>query len=143
MFCDFFFKFLIYIMICQIPRKNLDCKIQITINGNFNEYFFQYQAMFLILITQFHGKLSIIGVLHTSHPQSFFLYEWSGNFKFCKIQRINLMEVCHVLLIMLSLMHISGDHKQYFHLGDIKRFVVFFVLSHCVEVACKGLSLIQ
>ena len=40
MFCDFFFKFLICIMICQTPRKNLDCKIQITINRNFNLRFF-------------------------------------------------------------------------------------------------------
>ena len=47
---------------------------------------------------------------------------------------------CHVLLIVLSFMHISGDQKYYWYLLGIKWCIVYFVL-YVIEVVCKGLIL--
>lgn len=48
--------------------------------------------------------------------------------------------VCHVLLTVLSFMHISGDQKYYWYLLGIKWCIVYFEL-YLVEVARKGLIL--
>ena len=48
------------------------------------------------------------------------------------------MKVCNVSLILLYLMHISGDHKYYWLLIGTKWCIVFFI-----EAACKGFFLIH
>ena len=60
MFCVFFVFFIYIRIICQTPKKILDCKIKVTINRNFNLWYFTFVlewAMFPILITQF-GSLT-------------------------------------------------------------------------------------
>ena len=66
--------------------------------------------MFPILITKFYGNLSIVGVPTNPTPNPF--SEMSG-MEILSLNRINLMEVCHVLLNLLSFMHISGDQEYY------------------------------
>ena len=58
--------------------------------------------MFSILITQFYDNLSTVGPRDPPHLQ---LFSNNGveisNLNPVKIKRINLMRVCHVLLILL------------------------------------------
>ena len=101
--------------------------------------------MFPILITQFYGNLSIVGVHHPPQLKSLFLNSGEEilSLNSTRVFRITLVGICHLLIILLSFMHISKDRRYYWHLVGIKKCVVYFALSFSVEVACKGLSLMQ
>ena len=107
----------------------------------------------MFLIYQFYVHLSMVGVSHPLHLQTLFLNELGGNLelKFCKNieDKFNMDMSCthtHVdthgdILILLSFMHMSKDHKCYWHLAGLKWYVVYFESSRCASVACKGISL--
>ena len=78
--------------------------------------------MFSILITHFYGNLSIVEphIYPNSNPFSHVSGVEIVSLNSVEIQRMNLIKVCHILLILLSYMHISRDHKYYWHLIGTK-----------------------
>ena len=101
--------------------------------------------MFSILIIQFYRNLSIVGVPHSLQLKFFLLDESNGNFEFgfFKNTQDKFNGIWPVLIILLFFIRISRDQKYYRHLVSIKWCGEYFALSRWVEVACKGLSLIQ
>ena len=58
--------------------------------------------------------------------------------KLClKIWRVNLMETCHVLPILLSLMDFLRYHIYYLHLEEINLHIMYFVL-YSVKASYKS-----
>ena len=75
MFCNFFILFVYIMIICQTQSKNLYCKIQITVNRNFN-------LRCVMNLWQLQRNLSP----HQPHCQTFFSNNLGLNFEFefCK-----------------------------------------------------------
>ena len=116
----FFIFFFIYIMIiCQTQSKNPLCKIQITVNRNFNLRC--VMNFFLLAGNISNSGYPVLWQLKRSwshyqlHCQPFFSNEQGVNFKFefCNSIEENLMRLCYVLLILLPFMYISRDRKCY------------------------------
>ena len=58
--------------------------------------------------------------------------------KLClKIWRVNLMETCHVLPILLSLMDFLRYHIYYLHLEEVNLHIMYFVL-YSVKASYKS-----
>ena len=58
--------------------------------------------------------------------------------KLClKIWRVNLMETCHVLPILLSLMDFLRYHIYYLHLKEVNLHIMYFVL-YSVKASYKS-----
>ena len=85
--------------------------------------------------------MCFMNILYRNHPPQF-LKGRGGDKNFegklrLKIWRVNLMETCHVLPILLSLMDFLRYHIYYLHLKEVNLHIMYFVL-YSVKASYKS-----